>query len=442
MPDFGPLVPAGDVLASLVWRLERSQWWDARTHRAQQLQQLNRVLAHARATVPFYAEHWAEARWRPDERLSWDEFQALPLLDRDAVQLAGDRLHSTLPPAGHGTLGRVRTSGSSGVPVRALTTGASQLMWQAMTARGHLWHGRDPALPLAAVRPEHASDGPGQDLADWGPPMSLLFRTGPASVINSRQPLDRQWAWLEARRPAYLITLPSNLEGLIEEGETRGARLASLRQVCCYGETLRPEIRELCARLWNLPVIDMYSAQEVGYLGLQCPDHGGYHVPAESVVLEVLDDDGQPALPGRIGRVAVTTLTNFAMPLVRYVIGDYVVAGGAPCSCGRGLPRFEQIQGRQRNLLTLPDGRRLWPSFPEARWGEIAPIRQIQLAQRDRDTILVRLRMDRPLAADERAALVNAFTACLGYPFRFSFEVQPGPIRGDNGKYEDFVGLP
>lgn len=441
LPDFGPLAPAAEPLAALVWRLERSQWWNQAAHRARQLEQLGRILPHAATTVPFYAEHWAQAGWRAGDPLTWDAFRSLPLLPREAVHRAGERLHSAKPPAQHGAIGQVRTSGSSGMPIRALTTGATRLMWLALTARSHLWHGLDPSLSLAALRPEHARDSLGRDVANWGPPMALLFRTGPASVINSRQPIDRQWAWLAARNPAYLITLPSNLEGLIAEGESRGTRLSSLRAVCCYGETLRPEVRDLCARTWKIPLIDMYSAQEVGYMGLQCPDHGGYHVPAESVILEVLDDDGRPTVPGTAGRAVVTVLGNFAMPLIRYVIGDYILAADGPCPCGRGLPRFTRVQGRQRNLLTLPDGRRLWPSFPEETWGDLAPIRQIQLVQRSREEILIRLCMDRPLESSEREALGQAFAAGLGHPFRFVFEVQADPIRGENGKYEDFVSL-
>lgn len=435
------MTPGAESLAALVWRLERSQWWDTETHQDRQLAQLNRILDHAATTVPFYAEHWAGSAWRPGDPLTWETFRALPLLPREAVHRAGERLHSQRIPPAHGQIGQVRTSGSSGMPIRALTTGATRLMWLALTARSHFWHGLDPTLSLAALRPEHERDSPGKTVPNWGPPMSLLFRTGPASVINSRQPTDRQWAWLEAQRPAYLITLPSNLEGLIEESRRRDRRPDGLRTICAYGETLRPEVRAACAEAWNVPVIDMYSAQEIGYMGLQCPDHGGYHVPDESVVVEVLDDHGAPVAPGRSGRLVVTSLINFAMPLVRYVIGDHVVAGQGPCPCGRGLMRFERIQGRQRNLLTLPDGRRLWPSFPEETWGSLAPIRQIQLVQETREDILIRLRMDREPTPVERAALEKAFAENLGHAFRFAFAVQSEPIRGDNGKYEDFVSL-
>lgn len=61
----------------------------------------------------------------------------------------------------------------------------------------------------------------------------------------------------------------------------------------------------------------MYSANEVGYIALQCPRTEVYHVLSEGALVEVLDEHGQACAPGAIGRVVVTPLHNFAMPLFR-----------------------------------------------------------------------------------------------------------------------------
>ena len=56
-------------------------------------------------------------------------------------------------------------------------------------------------------------------------------------------------------------------------------------------------------------------------------------------------------------RVVISTLHNFAMPLLRYDIGDFAEVGD-DCPCGRRLPVLKRILGRQRNLLCLPSGQR------------------------------------------------------------------------------------
>ena len=76
--------------------------------------------------------------------------------------------------------------------------------------------------------------------------------------------------------------------------------------------------------------------------------------------MEVLDNHGRPCKEGETGRVVLTDLHNFTMPLIRYEIGDYAEVG-PPCACGRGLPVLARILGRSRNMLTLPAGDRIWP---------------------------------------------------------------------------------
>src|SRR3546814_3878705 len=89
------------------------------------------------------------------------------------------------------------------------------------------------------------------------------------------------------------------------------------------GETVSAKARGLVQRAWGVPLKDSYSCEEAGYLTMQCPDHEVYHVQSENVLLEVVDDDGRPCGPGETGRVLITSLHNFATPLIRYELGDY-----------------------------------------------------------------------------------------------------------------------
>src|SRR6185437_16003324 len=174
------------------------------------------------------------------------------------------------------------------------------------------------------------------------------------------------------RCPHYLLSYPSNSRALARYAQREKIRLPGLRAVHTYGEPLTPDVREACREAWGVPAIDVYSCEELGFVALQCPRHEHYHVQSESVLVEILDEDGLPARPGEIGRVVLTSLHNFAMPLIRYAIGDYAEVG-APCPCGRGLPVIERLLGRRRNMVTLPDGRRAWPDVG-ALWAAIPDV--------------------------------------------------------------------
>jgi hypothetical protein len=83
----------------------------------------------------------------------------------------------------------------------------------------------------------------------------------------------------------------------------------------------------------------------------KCRERGGLHINADSVYVEVL-----PAKNGA-GAIVVTDLTNRAMPIVRYKVGDLAIASQKPCECGRGLPTIEKIAGREADIVLAPDGK-------------------------------------------------------------------------------------
>ena len=426
--------PAAAAMLAMQYQLEQSQWWSPEALRQQQSRQLGEVLAHARATVPFYRERLGAVAFGPDGGIAPEEFARIPLLRREEVQAAGEALLSRQVPRDHGRLLEHQTSGSTGRPIRAVGTEITQFFWNALTLRDHLWHQRDLSGKLASIRTT-VEDGMAQG---WGPSTDVAFDTGPSAMLNIRADIETQLRWLQKQEPDYLLSHPSNILALARSSLAAGVRLRNLKQVRAFGETVTSELRIVCREAWGAAVVDAYSAQEIGYIALQCPEHEHYHIQAENVLVEVLDSDGRPCAPGEIGRVVITTLHNFAMPLIRYEILDYAEAGEA-CPCGRGLPVIRRVLGRQRNLVTLPDGRRHWPSFPAESWAHIAPIRQIQLVQREPDGIEARLVSDRPLAAEEEQALGAVLQERLGYPFRITFRYLEQIERKANFKYEDFI---
>jgi phenylacetate-CoA ligase len=417
----------------LLFALEQSQWLDPAALRARQDEQIQRVLAHAVATVPHYRRAY-RGLFDPARPPGADAFAALPILSHREAREGFDELASERPPAAHGRVELRRTSGSLSAPMRYLATGLVQLHWQAITLRDHRWHARDLEAATAVIR----GGVPDGESAGWGPTIEGLFSSGPLFTHDIRHDAGAQLEWLRRKQPAYLLAPPSLLAELARLSLARGVALPGLRHVRSLGEALRPEWREACRRAWGVPLVDMYSASEVGYLALQCPEHEHYHVQSESALLEVLRDDGSPCAPGETGRVVVTTLHNFAMPYVRYAIGDYAEVG-APCACGRGLPVLARVAGRSRNLLRAPDGRRYWPALGIPLYERFGSIRQAQFVQRDLSEVEVRLVADAPLASDRERALLAFLAERMPYGLRFAIRYVERLERTAGGKLEDFV---
>jgi len=417
--------------------------WSPEKILAGQFQKIGKLLAHASKTVPYFQALLEEHAIADPANVTPDEWRTLPLLDRQGIQAAGTNLHSTSLPPGHGRITAIHTSGTTGRPVRVLRTELSNLYWCATTLRDHLWHRRNFRGTLAVMRnAEKGKDAypDGSKSRSWGA-SSNVFKTGPAVSLNLNCTPAEQVDWLRRVNPTYLMTHPTNMYRLANYCLDNGIRLESLKQTMTLSEMLRPEVRDACQAAWRVGVSDIYSGRDVGYVALQCPEHDHYHVQAEGLYLEVLDEDGNPCQPGEIGRVVVTPLDNFAMPLIRYDIGDFAEVGG-PCPCGRGLLVLKRIVGRVQDMVILPGGERRWTLLSAGNiesFLAIGPIRQYQFVQKDLQIIEVRLVVDRDLTSPEKDAIRDWVTARLDHPFSVTFVFVDDIERTSSGKYRDFI---
>lgn len=426
-----PAVPtaAGASILSLQFQLEQSQWWTGGELLALQFRQLRELIAHAVVNVP---------RWRGRDASLADSpqaFAAWPVLKKAELLGAPAAFCATTWPVEQGGVTVSETSGS-GRPGRIRFTKAAAALTHALVVRHLLWHGFDLTGKMAAIHPEFES----RRWPNWGGPLAAAFHTGPAATLNIATDVDRQLDWVIGERPDYLQTRPSNLRALLLRSRETGRAPPSLRAVVVQSEAMAPDLRLLARKLWAVPIIDTYSCGEFGAIALQCPADEQYHVQSESVYVEVLREDSTPCPPGEIGRVVVTSLHNFAMPLIRYELGDYAVPG-EPCSCGRGLPTLARVVGRERNMAVDPSGRRFWPSLPASLFLDVVPIKQFRLVQRSPETVEILYVLDRPLSGSEQGRLSQRLTHTLGYAYRFEYQQVRDIPRMPGDKYEDFVSL-
>jgi phenylacetate-CoA ligase len=442
-----PALPAGPgaALLALLFQLQGTQWWPADRIARAQRRQLAALLAHARVQVPFYASRLPAALPDPDDADAFEAaWRAIPVLTRDEIQAADadeTMLAHHLPP-GHGEYREVFTSGSTGRPVRAVRSQVWELVWSAFTLRDHLWHRRDLSGTMAVIRESghgKAAYPAGDSQQGWGFSSAGLFDSGRLVSLNVTTPADRQAEWLARQDPDYLLSHPSMLVRLAAERP----RLPRLRQVIAIAETLRPPARTAIEAAWGVPVIDIYSTREAGYLALQCPDHPGHHhIQSEGVRVEVLRDDGTPCAPGETGRVLVTPLHNLAMPLLRYDIGDAAEVGG-PCPCGRGLPVLTRILGRRQNMLRLPGGGRRWPLLSSGDLGALVAavpgLRQYRIVQTGLAALRVEIAVARALSEAESVAAADWARSKFGAGFAVTVQGLPELSRSAAGKSEDFV---
>lgn len=424
-------------LLALQYQFEQSQWWPPEQLESEQFSQLNQLAEHAWRTVPAYRTRLAEAGYSGEQAMTPEIWRRIPVMTRRDVQQAGDALHSTSIPPGHGSTFSMSTSGSTGTPVTVRKTAIEQLYWQAFNLRSQLWHCRDFCRTLAVIRAFHGKHSiypDGSRQKSWGSPVATVFPTGPCVLLDISTGLAQQSEWLARQNPDYLLSPATNLMFLARHCQEAGLSLPALKRVRSFGEIVDGEVRETCRDIWGVEVMDIYTSVEAGYLAVQCPEQDHYHIQAESVLLEILDDDNEPVLPGQWGRVVVTPLHNFATPLLRYEMGDYAELGER-CDCGRGLPVIKRILGRGRDMVVLPSGEKRFGWLSSRGIAKIAALVQYQVVQRSPEEMEVRMVAHRHLTEDEREIVRATIIQGFGYDFALTFTYHDELPRSASGKF-------
>ncbi len=429
------------MLTGLLVQFEQSQWWSPERLKAQQDRQRASLLSHAYDKVPYYKAPLAEAGYRPGREVTDEIWSRIPILDRQVLAEDSSVLKARSMPKGHGRTSERSSSGSSGRPIKVVITELATLFRDAGVLRDILWHRIDTRGKLAAIRGRSGAAYPkGTGQESWSPVVRSQFETGPAVALSSTTEVPKQALWLQRENPDHLMIIPHNLFALAEHCRKEGIKLDKLRGVSTYGGVVRPEDRQACREAWGVEIYDVYSAEESGYMALQCPLHEHYHVQAEAVILEIIDEAGKPCAPGQRGRVIVTALHNFAMPLIRYDLGDYAEFG-EPCDCGRGLPVVRRIHGRTRDMLTLPSGGQVSPVFVNDAFKDL-PVRQFQIVQDAPDHLEVKIVQAPDYRPEEQEALIReVLSERLPADYAMTFSYHDKIEHTPGGKYFDFRSL-
>ena len=195
-------------------------------------------------------------------------------------------------------------------------------------------------------------------IASW----QRVCRSAPglaARGFSVMEPLHRLVAELNAFAPTYLASYPTMLTLLAEERVAGRLRIAPAI-VWSGGEFLAPGARADLERAFDCPVLNEYGTSECMSIAFGCRE-GWLHVNADWVMLEPVDADYRPTPPGEISHtVLLTNLANRVQPVIRYDLGDAVIANPEPCRCGNPLPAI-RVEGRREDVITMPaeDGRRI-----------------------------------------------------------------------------------
>jgi phenylacetate-CoA ligase len=345
-------------------QLTESQYWPRGRLIEEQRAQLELLLRHARRYVPFY-ENRLDRIFDRFGDIDWDRWHEVPIISRREAVKNNETMATTVLPGHQGQTQSSFTSGSTGAPLRVVQSERSAMVMAAALYRSQRWHGLDWSRDLVVWFGEDATKGrlpDGELRGPWGPRWDQ-HATGQNIGVNRMQSAPDVLHFMDRKRPGYFSARPMAAHAAALEAMRLGLDI-SLDAVLTFSTGVNDTERKDVRAAFGAPMLSPYSAKEGMFMAFQCPTGTHYHINEESVLVEIVDKEGQPVSPGEQGRVVVTPLYNWAMPLIRYEQGDLAVKGGT-CSCGRTLGVIESISGRISHMFHLPDGRHVAMSLSE-----------------------------------------------------------------------------
>ncbi len=412
--------------------------------RTTQEERLEKLLQFAWSQTEYYHEVLEHCGVIRHGRVNLDRFTDIPFLTKDIIRAQGDRLLAKSLPRGRKSH-KNRSGGSTGQPVRFMQ---DNVYWGATIAI-RTYH-------FSTVGKEYGQ----REMKIWGNERDLRLGTlgwkaAFENFIYNRK-FEQCWYLPEPRileiirhinewQPQMLWCFRDGIDGLAKYINEHEIKVHAPAAVVLGGATVYPFMVKAIEKAFRAPAISAYGSREVGAVACQCRQRGGLHIATQAHIVETIGTDERPVME-QDGELAITPLLNYAMPFIRYRIGDRGRLTARTCSCGRAFPLLDALTGRVVEVLRNPKGEQIDPGYfiwIMAEKINNTTLKKGQIVQEEDGSITVNLVLEAGVGATQATPhleeIRKAMALVMGTecPVRFAF-LNDIPLS-ESGKYPYIV---
>lgn len=385
--------------------LEKSQWLSHEDISHIQWNKLNNLIKHSYISIPFYRKLFDKENISVSEIRSLDDLKKLPCLSKQIIRDNIDEMISR--EIDKKTLIKTTTSGSTGRPVSVFRDIHADRIHTAAGWRYRRWcnHGLGDHCARIVVFPtENESSRQLSIKSRIKKAIDDAFKTEErlnALDAMSDSLLEGFFQTIKKKKIQLLVgyaTLVYYFSLYVNKHHPGEITFKSVRTI---SEMLHEHQRKFIEDAFGCRVFDTYGNRENGLIAAECSKHNGYHINAENIYIEIVDQNGNPVFPGESGEIAITDLNNYAMPLIRYLSGDKGRLSTKLCSCGRGLPLIDRIEGRMVDSLMLLDGSVIGGVTVSHFFTKCGEVEQFQFIQNHKGEADLLLKIPKPFSSEQ-----------------------------------------
>ncbi|OZU88234.1 hypothetical protein CIL03_11305 [Virgibacillus indicus] len=255
-----------------------------------------------------------------------------------------------------------------------------------------------------------------------------------APFIISEKWLSDEMQRIISKKVKVLIGYPSAI-GAIAKYFIANNKFYELDGVITISEVLTDDVRESVRKAFGVNALSRYSTEELGVLSIECEKENKHHLNNINYIIELLDENDKTVKPGETGRVIVTDLYSYAMPLIRYDTGDLAILGKGYCSCGLKTPYLETLSGRKLEEIYSTDGTVIASMALSGQMRDIEKVTNFQLIQLGEKDYQINLVTMKDFSSEKE--IVNRYKSLLGQDanIRFSYMEDIPPLKSGKRPY-------
>lgn len=408
--------------------LRESQWHDEERLKEIQNDKLRALVRHAYDTVPYYRRLFDRLGLNPSHIQTTEDLTKLPILEKETVRTGWKDLISKTYPRAKTVV--CHTSGTTGKPITVLMSRNCFEREHAFRWTHYSWANVSTGATVATI-----AGHPVVPIHQKGPPFWRLNRAENQLIFSSqhisRHSLPHYAEALYNLHPEMIHGYPSSIFLIARYLVDCGISEIRPKAVFTASETLLDLQREMIERAFGCKVFNWYGNTEMVAHATEC-EKGEMHIQTLHSVFEMVDRDGQPVREGSEAGIVGTGLENFAMPLIRYRVGDVACPAFGRCTCGRGYPLVERILGRVEDYVVTPEGRyvgRLDHVFKQD-----LKVKEAQLIQEAPDLLKVRVVRGNGYSETDTRSIIDGLQERLGSSMRYEVDFVDEIPRERNGK--------
>ena len=412
---------------------EKTQWYSSEEIREYQREQLEKFLRHAFQHVAYYREIMQEFGVVRNGNIILGQFTNLPFLTKSILRKHAEELKSD--DLDRRNWYKDTSGGSTGEPVTFIQDNEYRERSIAKTILEDKIAGKDLCEP---------------EIKLWGSERDLFqgtvgLRATVGNFIRNQKFLnafkmsqDNMKNYIEqinAMRPQLVLAYAQSAYELARFSLEQSLPIKPVGAVMTSAGTLYPFMRETISEAFHAPVFNRYGSREVGSIATECDAHLGLHVNMEAQLVEIINGQGKPCLPGQEGEIVITLLTNYAMPLIRYRIGDMGIRADKECTCGRGAYLLKTVTGRTVDIFLTKEGEKVDGEYFTHLIYFKDWVQQFQFIQEELELIKVKIQANGEPPTNNLKEIEEKIRFVMGQSCRVEFEFVDDIPPYSSGKY-------